>query len=283
MLHAAYQLTSRRLAGVLLDVAQPLLRAVRYASVISSYALELRMTGTNPLYARTRSSRLLLLLALAVPGCTLVLSDLPPRVQDGGEPDVVEQPDDDAGTLDATAHDDAASDAALDVDVPALDDASERDALVADAAEESCDGGVAWYADEDGDGFGVGEAVVACPKPSGKWAREAGDCQDEDKRVFPRQALYFGAPYRARDGNDSYDYDCSGLEDGNPKQPNLGGGCGLLELTACQGSGYARTQRTGLLLNPVCGSTVIDTCEYKALILLCGSTSQTTTDPYLCH
>jgi hypothetical protein len=231
-----------------------------------------------------------LLSTLALSGCSLVLGDLPPKVKDGGARDAMSSPELDAEVPDDTQQDDAEVDEAaaepvLDATEPAsMEDAGEPDADLADAADESCDAAVAWYADDDGDGFGTGEAQVTCPKPSGRWAREAGDCQDGDPRVFPRQALYFGAPYRGRDGNDSYDFDCSGFEEGNPQQPHLRDGCGLLELAACQGSGYARTQRAGLLQNSVCGSLVIDTCEAKLLaILLCGATSHTTTEPYLCH
>lgn len=249
------------------------------------------MSRIHSLYARARCSHLfaLSLLAITTSHCSLVIGDVPPKAEDAGSADGAALEDEDAASADPTELADAQTyveDSAADLDAGGAgesNDAGQRDGNVADAADESCDSGVAWYADEDGDGFGTGEALVACPKPSGKWARQAGDCQDADNRVFPRQPLYFGAPYRARDGNDSYDYDCSGLEDGNPQQPSLGAGCGLLELTACQGSGYARTQRTGLLVNSVCGSLVIDTCEAKVLVLLCGSTSQTTTDPYLCH
>lgn len=242
-------------------------------------------------YARIRASRSLAasLLLTAAAGCTIVLDDLPPRVQEKGDSGPFAPDDEDAGDPDDAAVEGLPDAADGTFDAEALDagsepDADERDADVADAADESCDSAVAWYADEDGDGFGTGEARVACPKPSGKWAKEQGDCQDQDKRVFPRQARYFGAPYVGVDGNDSYDYDCSGLEDGNPKQSSLGGGCGLLSLLACQGTGYGRTNRTGLFVNPVCGSLVVETCDAKVLNLLaCGSTSQTVTDPYLCH
>jgi hypothetical protein len=58
-------------------------------------------------------------------------------------------------------------------------DCDDNDASIgADAADS--------YADNDGDGFGTGEAVNVCINQSG-YARFAGDCDDEDANIHPEQ------------------------------------------------------------------------------------------------
>jgi hypothetical protein len=97
---------------------------------------------------------------------------------------------------------------------PGLGDAS------CDGRDEDCDGVVdedavtlAWYQDEDGDGFGVaGTRIDACAR-SGGWVERAGDCDDGASAVHP------GAVEASGDGVDA---DCDG-SDGDVAD---GHGCG---------------------------------------------------------
>jgi predicted outer membrane repeat protein len=82
--------------------------------------------------------------------------------------------------------------------VSSSDDCNDSDSLVNPGASEICDGhdqdcdgevdeGVllAWYTDEDGDGFGSEEVLGwACEGPAGS-ASETGDCDDADASVSP--------------------------------------------------------------------------------------------------
>ncbi len=77
-----------------------------------------------------------------------------------------------------------------------------------DGRDNDCDGEVderpvnpSWYyADADGDGYGVGEAVPACEAPEG-YGGGVGDCDDANPSAYP------GAPETCRTG---YDADCDG-------------------------------------------------------------------------
>ena len=79
-----------------------------------------------------------------------------------------------------------------DVDCDDADPASYPGAEeVCDGADNDCDGdvdedgGSAWYADSDGDGYGdAGEVVFACAQPTGA-VDDASDCDDGDAEVHP--------------------------------------------------------------------------------------------------
>ena len=84
---------------------------------------------------------------------------------------------------------------------------------VCDTIDNDCDGltddeddsldtstNLDWYVDEDGDGYGAGEPVVACGSP-GAYATADGDCDDAVAEVNPGEAEVCG---------DGLDNDCSG-------------------------------------------------------------------------
>jgi len=99
------------------------------------------------------------------------------------------------------------------------DDCNDSAPTVSPSAEELCDGidndcdgvvdppGVSsdFYRDDDGDGYGVGEAIYACVPPDDHGDR-SGDCDDTESRVNP------GYP-EVCDGLDN-DCDAATLEDG---------------------------------------------------------------------
>lgn len=60
----------------------------------------------------------------------------------------------------------------------------------------------AWYADEDGDGYGTGAATLACEPPSGH-VSNAEDCDDTDATVAPSAEEVCG---------DEVDQDCDGTD-----------------------------------------------------------------------
>lgn len=159
----------------------------------------------------------------------------------------------------------------------------QADAELADGSVD-CAEPVLWYADEDQDGFGDPEQKrLSCGTPP-RSAKESGDCADHDGRVHPRQASYFGEPYQSADGSASFDYDCSGAEEGMEGVPVAPASCGLLSLALCTGSGYAITARAGANILRVCGSKVRQTCQAAALgLLVCEAITEAVVEPYACH
>jgi hypothetical protein len=243
-----------------------------------------------------------------VPACTLVVGERPTQEDAGSdalEEDAATEQDagfdagmrEDAGAaLDATNPSDAGSADAAQVDAAQVDAAPDTgatsmegggaDSAIVDAGPAPDCGSSAgsfWYPDGDEDGYGrSAEAVQSCGKPlGGTWAQLGGDCKDNDRNVRPGGTSYFGTAYRAADGNDSYDYDCSGAEEGNPRQLALPNGCdGILDILNCSGTGYMREVRTGTGVNPVCGSTKVGTCT--PMLLSCTTAMETNRPPYEC-
>ncbi len=269
-----------------------------------SHSLSLRSGRLEFVCPRVNLLALVSSLALA-PACTLVVGERPARDQDAGDDagreqdaDVEEDASLDAGsredggtTADAGSASDAGSldaamtDAALEAGATIMDGGGADSAIVDAGPAPDCgtSTGTLWYPDGDNDGFGrSAEAVQTCARPaSGTWVLNGGDCKDNDLNVRPDQTTYFGVPFRGADGNDSFDYDCSGTEEGNPAQLTLANGCGLLELIACSGRGYLARTRTGSNVNPFCGSRDIGMCMAGALGLGC-TTAMSTGDPYEC-
>jgi hypothetical protein len=155
---------------------------------------------------------------------------------------------------------------------PVLDAAIERSAPE-DAAvqDQGCGEPVAYYADDDQDGFGRTDSVrFACALPSEAWAPLDGDCDDANPDVFPGQTSYFGVPYSSPHG-ESFDYDCSGSEDPDPAAGGRAPDCAALGALDCRGSGLAGTGRTGSGVNPLCGSK--QKIECVTALLACAPTT----------
>jgi hypothetical protein len=126
---------------------------------------------------------------------------------------------------------------------------------------------IAWFPDADGDGFGRASGqVLSCDPPAvGKWANKAGDCDDDNEAVFPKEPDFEASSYTATSDGMSFDYDCSNKEESDPTQLGAAPACASLGILNCVGSGFANTARTGPGVNPLCGSKSIVTCTKSGL------------------
>jgi hypothetical protein len=123
-----------------------------------------------------------------------------------------------------------------------------------------------YFNDKDGDGFGAGAvAGEACLPPAGASA-VATDCHDGNKNVKPGQTAFFATGYTAASGALSYDYDCSGFEEGEP---------GKVTAT-CNPCRPGVGQQFPTRPNPFCGSTVALSCGSSGCVTGSGT-------PYQCH
>ncbi len=56
--------------------------------------------------------------------------------------------------------------------------------------------------------------MLSCDPPAvGKWAAKAGDCDDDNKAVFPKESDFEASGYTATSTGLSFDYDCSNQEE----------------------------------------------------------------------
>ncbi len=142
---------------------------------------------------------------------------------------------------------------------------------------------VAWFPDADGDGFGRASGqVLSCDRPSaGKWATKAGDCDDDNSAVFPKEPDFEPTGYTATSTGVSFDYDCSNQEESDPTQMGAAPACASLGILNCTGSGFANTTRTGPGVNPLCGSKSLVTCTKKDLS--CVGVTTLTSDGVRCR
>lgn len=153
---------------------------------------------------------------------------------------------------------DGATDAGSGTAGDAASDAS-IDAPVVDA---SCSAPSTWYPDGDHDRVGrTSGAVQSCESPGDHFVKKGGDCNDDNALVYPGQTEYFEEPYVGSGGGETFDYDCSGKEEGSDDQLGAAPNCGGLALSNCSGQGYVPTDRTGTGQNKLCGSAVVRTCQ----------------------
>jgi hypothetical protein len=90
-------------------------------------------------------------------------------------------------------------------------------------------------------------------------------------------------PYQTPAGVDSFDYDCSGHEEGDPSQAKAEASCPAASLGSCGGSGYL-TVSTGnrVAANGYCGSKSYRTCV-STLAALCKAQDVTNfSEAYRC-
>ena len=209
----------------------------------------------------------------------------------------------DGGARDGHAGD-VAADRSTDADASTSDvpTSDAKDAADADSdsrsdapSADSCQP-IAYYKDEDSDGFGkTTETVLACFPPPGKWSVLSGDCRDDLPNVKPYSMgspdppQYSGTGYsdNGKPQGISFDYDCTGAEEADPTNsypaepdcPNI---------LNCSGVGYIAVNppRTGAGINPRCGSVTLKRCQVllaEGAPALCNVTMEATTIPYRCR
>jgi hypothetical protein len=130
-----------------------------------------------------------------------------------------------------------------------------------------CTNPTTWYLDADQDGYGstATPPIVSCVPPPGHFAKVGNDCNDSNDMVHPQltppEVQYFSKPYQTASGVDSYDYDCSGHEEGDPSQQKAAAMCPAASLGTCGGSGYlAVSTGNRVAANGYCGSKSFRTC-----------------------
>ena len=141
-----------------------------------------------------------------------------------------------------------------------------------------------WYADADDDQFGDdGNTAVACTAPAGHWVLLGGDCNDGNGDVHPATSsapiAFHGGGYTNGLGQETFDYDCSGQEDGDPSQQEVGACSGLASCDQGVQGYVSRTDRAGATIDAYCGSTTTVTCAKLLNLLLCGEMSRTDSQP----
>ncbi len=142
------------------------------------------------------------------------------------------------------------------------------------------------YEDRDDDQVGdTTRRMMGCPTPG--WVEQSGDCRDDLNAVHPGQLSYFGESYPdpVESAGVSYDYDCSDNEEPDPTNnppstPPMGGCTGLL---TCTGAGYlpATPARSGMGVEPRCGSNLRRTCISPAA-LTCQNEDVPVADRFRC-
>jgi hypothetical protein len=126
------------------------------------------------------------------------------------------------------------------------------------------------YPDGDGDEVGLTSAgTLRCPAPG--WVSAAGDCRDDQPRVFLGQedfsALSFPDP--TKPDQVSFDFDCSGTEVADPGNTALDAppeSCALR--IPCAGSGFLPRDptRVDTGVEPRCGSNRLRSCIVDGLL-----------------
>jgi hypothetical protein len=155
---------------------------------------------------------------------------------------------------------------------PSFEDCDDTDPTARPGADEVCGGGddncdglidgadpglvgPAGFVDGDGDGWGTGDAIVAC----GSLAPSAGDCDDADPARHP------GAP----EACGAADADCDGLFDlDDPDTPRVGGyadldgdGVGTAWTEACVADGLAPVAGDCAPVDPSVHPGAAETCD----------------------
>ncbi|MFW6153378.1 MAG: MopE-related protein [Halobacteriota archaeon] len=127
-------------------------------------------------------------------------------------------------------------------------DCNDYDPRVSPSADEICDGldndcdgevdedpvdGTTYFEDRDGDGFGAGDPMVSCDRPSG-WVDNDGDCDDDDPMRNPSVEEIC---------DDGIDNDCDGLTDDD--QPGVSQ---LVRYPDEDGDGHGDAEASGVIV-----------------------------------
>ncbi len=76
--------------------------------------------------------------------------------------------------------------------------------MLVDDQDDSVLDALEWFTDEDGDGYGAGQAMLACTQPTPNAVQQFGDCLDSEAVVHPNATEWCG---------DGLDNDCDGMID----------------------------------------------------------------------
>ncbi len=170
------------------------------------------------------------------------------------------------------------ADAAADQDAAETSDSETADVGV---QSDACAKPASFYLDSDHDGWGGTSTVLACDPPSSDYVTKGGDCDDGNDKVHPNQTQFFDTAYTPTGKTDpSFDYDCDGKESEAGSSPQAN--CAVVTLS-CVGSGYlpASPLRSGVGVDPYCGSGLEVTCAYVSLV--CKAGTPMVTSPIVCH
>ena len=122
---------------------------------------------------------------------------------------------------------DADGDGYFNADNPGCADTYPPEDLDCDDSDPEVGGGIEWYPDEDGDGFGAdGETLISC-EPELGFSGSADDCDDTRGSVYPGADEYC----------DEIDNDCDDIVDENPVD-------GLTYYRDADGDGYGSEDDT---------------------------------------
>jgi hypothetical protein len=148
-----------------------------------------------------------------------------------------------------------------------------------------CEEPLTYYKDFDRDGHGdFTKPEKACePPPDTKdygWSLKGDDCNDGNPEVFPGQTKFFPEPYPTGPDKVSFDYNCSGKEEGTntaPLQPKCSD---YFTPGSCNGKkGYKPTNTK--TSNAYCGSATLVVCVFDNL--KCNTTNVAASEPYRCN
>lgn len=119
-----------------------------------------------------------------------------------------------------------------------------------DGKDNDCDGQVdegvkrTFYRDKDGDKYGdSNETQQSCTAPAG-YTDKPGDCDDNNKDVYPGQTQYF----TSRRSNRSWDYNCNGRNDREYPKGSCDKDCKRVSTKGFVGWYIPDCDRTGYLL-----------------------------------
>jgi hypothetical protein len=119
-----------------------------------------------------------------------------------------------------------------------------------DGVDNDCDGSVdeanaqgclPWYADSDGDGYGVGSSSCLCSPVGNLTAGQGGDCYDGNASARPGQSAWF----TSHRGDGNHDFNCDGQQ--SKRYTTQSGSCAFFSNLCDGGTGWSGSP-------PACGT-----------------------------